>query len=130
MSRSVWLVCPLLICVLGAVAAGQKDPAKDTAVRQMRRIVNAIKQCPEVTSPLMLSENFATRHEGPPSIVDWDVVASDSLRSPLQGFVKFNVPIRLEETEEAKQSAKLDKKYREFVESVQIYEQENWAQPR
>jgi hypothetical protein len=73
----------------------------------------------------MPNENFATRHEGPPSILDWDVVASDSARSPFQGFVKFSVPIRLEETDEAKQSRKLDKDYRDFLESLRIYEQEN-----
>jgi hypothetical protein len=47
--------------------------------------------------------------------LEWDVVASDSLRAPFQGFVRFKVVSRLEETDEAKRSKELDHKYQVFV---------------
>jgi hypothetical protein len=99
----------LLICSFGRDASGQVGPSKDRAVNQMREIVAAIKRCPE-TSDSLPDEGAITKHQ-PPLIVEWDVVASDSLRTPFQGFVQFRVVTQLEESEEAKRSKELDYKY-------------------
>jgi hypothetical protein len=59
--------------------------------------------------------------------LEWDVLKSDSLRSELQGFVRFDVPRYLEETQEAKGSARLDKRYHEFMENLRASENANPA---
>jgi hypothetical protein len=88
---------------------------KDNAVSQMRRIVEAIRQCPETSDSLpymgAISKHILV-------ILDWNVMASDSSRSPFQGVVHFKVVSKLEETDEAKQSKDLDREYHRSVEAM------------
>ena len=113
MLRRTVLLLPLLICSLTTPAAGQVGPSQDRAVSQMREIVEAIRRCPE-TSGSLAEEGAITRTE-PPLILEWDVVPSDSLRAPFQGFVQFKVVTQLGETEEAKRSKELDHEYQFFA---------------
>lgn len=113
MLRRTVLLLPLLICSLTIPAAGQVGPSQDRAVSQMREIVEAIRRCPE-TSGSLAEEGAITRTE-PPLILEWDVVPSDSLRAPFQGFVQFKVVTQLGETEEAKRSKELDHEYQFFA---------------
>jgi PEGA domain len=92
----------------GQVGSGQEIEAKDSAVNQMRRIVDAIRQCPQETGPFL---DVSILHRQSPRILEWDVLPSDSLRAPFQGYVRFDTPIDLQETVEAKRSKELHKKY-------------------
>jgi Trypsin-like peptidase domain len=94
----------------GQAAAGQDFAAKDKAVSQMRRIVDALRQCPESTG----SFDVAIVHNQSPRILEWDVLPSTSLRAPFQGYVWFDLPQDLQETDEAKRSKELHAKY-EFL---------------
>jgi hypothetical protein len=91
------------------------ESAIETARSQMRRIVDAIRQCPE-TSDSLLGAGIITKHRL--IILDWDVMAPDSLRSPFQGLVHLKVVSILEETEEAQRSKDLDRKYQATVEAL------------
>lgn len=86
--------------------------AKDSAVGQMRRIVDAIRQCPEETVSGFF--DVAIVHHWSPRVLEWDVLASNSLRAPFQGYIRFDLPFDLHETDEAKRSKELHAKY-EFV---------------
>jgi PEGA domain len=94
----------------GQAGTGQEIAPKDNAVSQMRRIVAAIRQCPEVTWPGLI-DNVAVWHQHSPSILEWDVLASTSLRARFQGYVLFEVSSYPEETDEAKRSKKLDRDF-------------------
>jgi hypothetical protein len=80
----------------------------------MRRIVEAIRQCPEVTGSDGVY-NVAIIHQHPPSILEWDVLASSSLRAPFQGYVLFDLPKDAQETEEAKRSKELHLKFQSLM---------------
>jgi hypothetical protein len=56
-------------------------------------------------------------------VLEWDLLSSDSLRSPFQGFIRFRIEGELQESDEAKKSAKLDAEYREFAESMRDCEE-------
>jgi S1-C subfamily serine protease len=102
-------------------ARTEPSSAKGTPVNQLYALVDGIRQCPQVfTNPLI--QGAANRYEGPPTILKWDVEPSDSLRYPFQGFVRFDVPVRIDETVEAQQSQPLDKDYHEFVDGITAYE--------
>jgi hypothetical protein len=94
----------------GQPAAGQGVAAKDRAVDQMRRIVDSIRQCPELTGSDG-SFNVAIVYHHSPRILEWDVLASNSLRAPFQGYVLFDLPKDLQETDEAKRSKELHSEY-------------------
>jgi len=88
---------------------------KDIALCHMRRIVEAIKQCPE-KPPRDLEPAGAVQKFSRPLVLDWDVVYKpDSLRSPFQGFVRFRIVAHFEESEAGKQSKQLDAQYRKFT---------------
>jgi hypothetical protein len=93
----------------------------------MRRIVEAIKQCPE-QAPCDAEFAAAIIKYTKPLVQDWDVVTSDSLRSPFQGFIRFRTSGHYEETEAAKQSKKLDAKYRQALQGMKwCEEQHGWS---
>jgi hypothetical protein len=105
----------------------EEDSTKDRAVSQMRRIVEAIKQCPE-QAPRDAEFAAAIIKYTKPLVQDWDVVTSDSLRSPFQGFIRFRTSGHYEETEAAKQSKKLDAKYRQALQGMKwCEEQHGWS---
>src|SRR5262249_38689321 len=93
----------------------EEESTKDRAVSQMRRIVEAIKQCPE---PAPTNVKFALQKSTKALVQDWDVVTSDSLRSPFRGFVRFRTSGYYEETDEAKQSKQLDTEYRRTIQGM------------
>jgi len=101
-------------------SAREQESTKDKAVSQMHRIVEAIKQCPP---PAPTDVKFALQKSTKPLLQDWDVVTSDSLRSPFQGFVRFRTSGYYEETDEAKQSKKLDAEYRQAVQGMKWCEE-------
>jgi S1-C subfamily serine protease len=104
-----------------STANTERSVAQQSAVKEMRALVDAIRQCPEVfTNPLL--SGAANRYEGPPRILAWDVQPSDSLRQPFEGFVRFDVPVRIEETAKGRQSQKLDQDYHKFVDDISEYE--------
>lgn len=125
MLRRATLMLPLLLFFAGASAMGQETSSRQKALNQMRQIVAAVRACPQEVSALSPKDNFANRRVGPPSVLGWDVVASGSARSPFVGFIRFTIPVRIEETDEAKRSEGLDKKYRNFIEALRSYEEEN-----
>src|SRR5580704_3830544 len=113
MLRRAILIVPLLAFAVASSADGQAGPSKESAVSQMREIVEAIRQCPETLSSI--PEEGAMSKQLQPLVLEWDVVTSDSLRAPFQGFVRFKIVSRLEETDEARRSKELDHKYQVFV---------------
>jgi S1-C subfamily serine protease len=107
-------------------SAASQTSSKDRAVAQMRRIVDALKRCPESTGSRL--EPFgAMQRFTAPIVQDWDVIASDSLRSPFQGIVRFRIVAHVEETEAAKHSKKLDAEYRNFALAMKWCEEDNHA---
>ena len=100
-----------------------QESAKDRAVSQMRKIVEAIKQCPEM-APNDFEFARAIQKFTAPLVQDWDVVTSDSLRSPFQGFVRFRIVSHYEESEAAKRSKQLDADYRFFIQTMKWCEEE------
>jgi len=80
--------------LLGGLAAGQDEPAKQKAIEQMRQIANIIKQCPVQKRRLNQNDpcQVSTYFIGPPANVDWDVLPSKTVRSPFQGILEFTLP--------------------------------------
>src|SRR5690242_7778631 len=80
--------------LLGGLAAGQDEPAKQKAIEQMRQIANAVKQCPAQKTHLGQNDScqVATYFIGPPANVEWDVLPSKTVRSPFQGILEFTLP--------------------------------------
>jgi hypothetical protein len=99
-----------LVFLLGGLAAGQDDPAKQKAIEQMRQIANAIKQCPEQKSSYQDNCKVHNSYLGPPTNVEWDVVPSKTVRSPFQGILEFTLPARSENIDQANLSAKAHQK--------------------
>lgn len=96
------------------ISAGQDGLPKDKAVSQMRQIVDAIRRCPGTEVQHWPEVTIQYRS---PRILEWDVLASNSLRAPFQGYVRFDQPFDLQETDEAKRSKKLHRKY-EFLDQT------------
>jgi len=85
----------------GSFSLGQDDSVRQEAIEQMRQIANAMKQCPErKTKVLMPYESDECQNHysyiGPPTNVEWDVVPSKTARSPFQGIIEFVLPGRME----------------------------------
>jgi hypothetical protein len=94
----------------GGLSVGQEDSAKQKAIEQMRRIANAMKQCPAEKSSFQDECQVYTSHLGPPTNVEWDVVPSKSVRAPYLGIIEFTVPNRRERTDVANLPKKLQRK--------------------
>jgi hypothetical protein len=85
------------LLLLAGLALGQEDQAKQKAVDQMRQVANAIKQCGEHKETYQDDCQLYYSYLGPPTNVEWDVLPSKTVRSPLQGFVEFELPSRSQE---------------------------------
>lgn len=100
MTKHGWrLTVALLVMLCNLVVAGQDDHAKQKAIDQMRRVANAIKQCPEQKSSNQDECQVHYFHVGPPTNVEWDVLPSKTVRSPFQGIIEFSLPSRSEDQE-------------------------------
>jgi hypothetical protein len=99
-----------VICLLGSFAAGQDDPVKQTAIDQIRRVANAIKQCPEQMSSYQDECKVHYSYAGPPGNVEWDVLPSKTVRSLFQGIIEFTLPLRSQDIDRANQSKKVHQK--------------------
>ena len=66
---------------------------KQKAIEQMRRVANAIKQCPEQKA-YQSERGVSKSYAGPPTNVEWDVIPSKTVRSPFQGVIEFTLPSR------------------------------------
>jgi hypothetical protein len=100
-----------ILCLLGTLAAGQETATKEKAISQMRRIADAMKQCPEEIHD---QTDYGIYYWGPPLNVVWDLMDTKSARSPFQGFIEFSLQRRSEETPKAKRSQKLHEKYMDY----------------
>jgi hypothetical protein len=96
-----------LAALLVFSSTAHTDVAKDKAVADMRRIANAMKECPE---ELQYQNECAVHYIGPPSNVEWDVVPSKTVRSPFQGVLEFTLPMRSQDVDSAKQSKRVHQK--------------------
>ena len=120
---------PALLLLSLSVRAqnGNQATGKDIALSQMRRIVEAIKQCPE-KPPRDLAPEGAVQKFSRPQVLDWDVVSKpDSLRSSFQGFVRFRIVAHVEESEAAKRSKQLDAQYQKFTLAKKWCDEEHHA---
>jgi len=101
----------VLSCFVGS-ATGQNDAVKEKAIAQMRRIANAMKECPE---QIQYQNECALHYIGPPSNLEWDVVPSKSVRSPFQGVIEFTLPMRVQDVDPSKQSKKVRQSCQEMA---------------
>ena len=99
-----------------ASAGTQSEPAKETAMNQMRQIVEAIKKCPEEIDE---QGEYWVDYDGPPYNVEWDILPSKGVRSPFQGWVEFTLSRRSQETEK-KRSGKLHEEYMDHATQLRI----------
>jgi hypothetical protein len=85
----------IALLLLGGFAAGQDDPAKQKAIEQMRKIANAVKQCPVQKTRISKDDDcqVASSNIGPPMNVEWDVLPSKTVRSPFEGILEFTLPV-------------------------------------
>jgi len=89
------------------VFIGQSDVAKEKAIADMRRIANAMKECPE---QIQYQNECSVHYIGPPTNIEWDVVPSKTVRSPFQGILEFTVPTRSQDVDPSKQSKRVHQK--------------------
>lgn len=93
----------LLICGVALLAESlqgqqliQIDPQSQPAVEQIAAVTRAIKQCPRQMSSEKQWGKKPNEIErwyiGPPQNVVWDVVQSNSIRSPYVGYIEFSLP--------------------------------------
>lgn len=104
-------------------AERQKDDIREKAVSQMRRIAGAMKSCPE---EIKSTTDIATYYVGPPTNLEWNVSPSKTVRAPFQGDVTFTLPERAEESQKAKHSRKLHKKYMDAEIAKAAYAREGY----
>jgi hypothetical protein len=99
-------VLGVVLC-LASCAVGQEDPARQKAIREMRRVADAMKQCSEQRSKSYQDDcevwYFLT---GPPANLEWDVLPSKTARSPFQGIVEFTLPSHKQDLDPPNQSKK------------------------